>query len=524
VDVIGQVTLLGIAELTEVQPPTNRVQTGERWLQIQLLGEVNRATGNFQRGVGSYPGLDDPVHFATSDDLESVYPKQDENHIRIGQLSAAEEVSVCLDAGALVMRHTALVGSTGSGKTSTVARIIQEFSSGNWPSANIVVIDPHGEYSSALGENASVQSVIGDTTNLQVPFWALSASDIAKVFANTVGSPTAQSRFETLVTEGRRIFAEKSNWFTIDPAAVTADTPIPFDIHEVWYQLDYENKQTEALSHDHCVEERGDAQTLKPPRFTPHAMGNTPPNKGPYHGSHGTFPELLRIGLMDPSLKFFLAPKAEPEGVDPLVSEMISWLGGVKPVSVLDFSGAPFRASELAIGVVLNLIFETAVRAPKDTDSIGRARPVLIVLEEAHRYLGEGSAKLPRDAVNRIAREGRKYGVGLFLVTQRPSELPDTALSQCGTLIALRLTNSSDQSRIGSALPDSVAGLSAILPSLRTGEAIITGESLVIPSRALIDLPKPAPMSNDPTLKSWRLDATEPVVEPAINAWRTTYS
>jgi DNA helicase HerA-like ATPase len=202
---------------------------------------------------------------------------------------------------------------------------------------------------------------------------------------------------------------------------------------------------------------------------------------------------------------------------------MASWLGGKRPVSVLDFSGVPAHASELAIGVVLNLLFEAAVRTTADGPGIGRSRPVLIVLEEAHRYLSETAAAMTRDAANRIAREGRKYGVGLLLITQRPSELPDTALAQCGSLIALRLTNSADQAKIRAALPDSVTGLAAVLPSLRTGEAVITGEALILPARALVDIPNPLPAAEDPSLASWRQPATVPDLAPAIAAWRGAY-
>ena len=139
---------------------------------------------------------------------------------------------------------------------------------------------------------------------------------------------------------------------------------------------------------------------------------------------------------------------------------MSDWLGGEKPISVLDFAGVPDEAAELAIGVVLNLLFEVAVRSEPTAPGIGRPSPVLVVLEEAHRYLGLiPRCRSPATLPSRIAREGRKYGVGLMLVTQRPSELPDTALAQCGTLIALRLSNSADQGKIRAALPDSVAGL-----------------------------------------------------------------
>ena len=202
---------------------------------------------------------------------------------------------------------------------------------------------------------------------------------------------------------------------------------------------------------------------------------------------------------------------------------MQDWLGGNKPVSVLDFNGVPSEAADLAIGVILNLIFEVSLRSEYGGPGIGRPSPVLIVLEEAHRYLGDDASKLTRESANRIAREGRKYGVGILMVTQRPTELPKTALAQCGTLIALRLSSSDDQSTIRSALPDTVAGLAAVLPSLRTGEAVISGEALVLPARALLDRPDPKPLAEDPPLTAWRQVPNVPDVSPALATWRGTY-
>lgn len=527
VDLIGQVSLLGIAELAGTQPPAEVVQTGERWLQVQLLGEIDRATARFQRGVGSYPGLDDPVHFATADDLRAIFPPEGTDRLRIGRLAAAEEVPVCLDARRLVIRHSAVVGSTGAGKTSAVASLLQRFARGGWSSANIVVIDPHGEYASALGTDAAVSSVLAtDDTRLRVPYWALPAADILRGFVGSTCSHTTMTRFEELVSEARRAFAIAATWLTLDPVAVTADTPIPFDLRSIWHRLDWENNETRTVKADEDtveVVDPGDAATLVPARFSPYGPGGAPPHKAQTHGAHGSTPELLRLGLVDPRLTFFQEPQGDPNSTDPLVSVIASWLGGERPVSVLDFSGVPDYASELAIGVVLNLLFEAAVRTPAHGTGIGRPRPVLIVLEEAHRYLGEFAAPVARDSANRIAREGRKYGVGLLLVTQRPSELPDTALAQCGSLLALRLTNSADQAKIRAALPDSVTGLAAVLPSLRTGEAVVTGEALVLPARVLIDPPSPPPAAEDPSLDSWRRPATLPDLAPALAAWRGAY-
>ena len=160
---------------------------------------------------------------------------------------------------------------------------------------------------------------------------------------------------------------------------MTADTPVPFDLRSVWHQLEYENNETRQVVGDPdtvCQVGAGDAQTLLPPTFQHYGAGNQPPHKSPVFGTYGRIPELLRIGLMDPRLQFFQEPQGDPQGDDPLVETMREWLGDLKPISVLDFSGVPAEASELAIGVVMNLIFEAAVRTPPDGPGIGRPSPV----------------------------------------------------------------------------------------------------------------------------------------------------
>jgi hypothetical protein len=521
--------LVGIAELAGNLQPVDDAQHGERWLQVQLIGEIHRATSTFHRGVGSFPALDDEVHFATIDDLRAVYPPPSASSLRIGTLSAAEELPVCLNASKLVMRHAAIVGSTGSGKTSAVASILQSFARGGWTGANILVVDPHGEYTKALVGISSVRSVLGEGDEaLRVPYWALPALDILRIFAGTTGTNTFSSRFAEFVTESRREFAEKAKWLKLEPTAITADSPIPFDIKQVWHRLDAENRETRAVKADPasaaaCLLDAGNPNELRSAMYRAYAAGGAAPFQGPYYGVYGTMPDLLRLGLKDPRLQFFLEPAGTAEGPDPLIEVIRDWLGRKAPISVLDFAGVPPMAADLAIGVILNLIFELSVRSDSGGPGIGRPQPVLVVLEEAHRYLGTHASALTRDSANRIAREGRKYGVGLLMVTQRPTELPDTALAQCGTLVALRLSNSSDQGTIKSALPDSVAGLASVLPSLRTGEAIVSGEALLIPSRTMLDLPDPLPHAEDPSLDPWRAEKELPDVSEPLASWRGQY-
>ena len=529
VDLVASVSLVSIAELTQPIAPAHGVQRDERWLQVQLLGEIDRATNRFHRGVGCYPGLDDPVHFATSAQLASVFPPAGLQHLRIGRLAAAEDVPVCLEASRLVVRHGAIVGSTGSGKTSAVSSILQNFVNGGWRAANIVVIDPHGEYARALEGNASVRSVLDAGENrLRVPYWALPAAEIVRIFAGATGGPTFLNRFSELVTEARRAFVRSADWLNIEESAITADTPVPFDIRPIWHQLDSENRETRTNKSDPttaaaCRTAPGDAQTLRPAQYQPYNPGGAAPHKAPTHGLYGTTPDLLRLGILNPQLQFFQEPVGDPHGTDPLVVAMQEWLGGDRPVSVLNFNGVPSAAADVAIGVILSLLFEVTLRCEAGGPGIGRPSPVLVVLEEAHRYLGEAAAAITRESANRIAREGRKYGIGLLLVTQRPTELPKTALAQCGTIIALRLSNAEDQGAIRAALPDTVAGLAAVLPSLRTGEAIISGEAVILPARTLLDKPDPMPQAEDPSLDPWRQEPIVPDVAPALAIWRGTY-
>jgi uncharacterized protein len=521
VSLLASVTLVGVAELTTPPPPATIPQQGDRWLQVQLLGEVD-ALGVFRRGISTYPGLDDQVHFATADDLRAAYPPGDSERVTVGTLASTPDVPVSLALGSLVTRHSAILGSTGSGKTSAVASLLQSVVLSGWLSANILVIDPHGEYTAALGDSAATRSVLGEGDNaVRVPFWSLPAADLLNLLC-AVETRTVVDRFSELVIAERRAFAAAADWLDLAPEEITADTPVPYDLREVWHKLDYANRATVESKPNGpvCEDDPGDAATLRPATFAQYGAGGAAPFQGPTYRHFSPAPERLRVRLADPRFAFFLGAP-DPSEADPLVGDVAGWLGGARPISVLDFSGVPSDVADVAIGIVLETVFELSTRST-DADGIGRGRPVLVVLEEAHRYLSEGrSTGLARTAVNRIAREGRKYGVGVCLVSQRPSELPDTALSQCGTILALRLTNSADQATVRSALPDAVSGLASVLPSLRTGEALISGEAVVLPTRAALRRPAPEPRAADPTLAGWRRDpATEPEITAPVSRWR----
>ena len=520
---VGSVTQVGIAESTNDVDPLG-VDRGDRWILVQLLGEVD-ALGAFHRGLSSYPGLDDGVHFPDKSLLEAIYPAAGDSRLSLGKLSGTTSVDITLDIERLVNRHSAIVGSTGAGKTSAVARLLQRVANSGWSSANVIVIDPHGEYSAALGQSASVRSIIpGKGDELRVPFWCLGAMDLLGALTGAATpSATLAKRFSELVVEEKLKYATGASWVAA-ATGINADSPVPFDLQKVWYQLDYENrlvveaKATPEIGHK--VVSAGDAKRLESAEFEPYGPGGKSPDKAPSFDLYGTAPSHIRARLKDDRYGFFLAPDESQLTTDPLAEVVDEWLGGNQPVSVLNFSGVPTELADLAIGVILKVIFEISIRSSEDS-GIGRNRPVLFVVEEAHRFLSDAlTVKNARDAVNRIAREGRKYGVGLMLVTQRPSELPETAVSQLGTVISLRLTNSADQSRIRSSLPDSVAALADALPSLRTGEALIAGEAVGLPCRVTLDLPDPKPQADDPTIEGWRSPAAANNLTESLKAWR----
>lgn len=509
-DLLATTTMIGISELTAPPPPGQTPSIGDRWLQAQLLGERD-ALGYFRRGVSIYPSLDDPVYLTVASDLAGVYPRPGNGFVRVGTLSAAEH-EVAIEIARLVMRHSCVVGSTGSGKSSTVARMLQSIVASGYQRANVVVIDPHGEYSAAFGNNATVRSVLGSdpAMALWVPYWALGPEDLLRTYASGRGadSPTIKTRFIQEVLDARQEFLRDRGWASPAPEDISTETPTPFDLRKVWHRLDYADRATYGTGRGQGpIQEThpGTSEDLVGATFAPYAQGGGSPFQGPA-GEFGAFrplTERIKARLMDPLYLFLERTRTSALTDDPLPGVISDWLGDARPISILNFSGVPAEAADIAIGAVLTLLLEAALSSTEDA-GIGRNRPILIVLEEAHRFIGsEARSALARLAVERIAREGRKYGVGIMMVTQRPSEVSETVLSQCGTIIAHRLTNPSDQSRIESSLPDAVAELAQSLPALRTGEVIIAGEAISLPSRVLVDRPNPEPHAADPRIDSW---------------------
>jgi DNA helicase HerA-like ATPase len=274
----------------------------------------------------------------------------------------------------------------------------------------------------------------------------------------------------------------------------------------------------------------GDVARLIPRTYPPLAAGNTAPY-APSPRHIGRQLSLMKNRMLDDRYRFLfepgtdytpdLATQATVRDLDELIA---SWVGHDKPITVLDVSSAPADVLPLVVGMLLRITYDALVWAG-DLPMSGRSQPLLVVLEEAHRFIREGGTTVANRAISTIAKEGRKYGMGLMLVSQRPSDLDREALSQCGTLIALRMTNQADRAHVTSVMPDEMAVLGSLLPALRTGEALVSGEAVAAPTRVRITHAQGQERGADADVANGWRQTTRPDpadYKQAVANWRAT--
>lgn len=530
---IGYNYLFGIiTQIGAGAVPENQILSqpyGNRWITIQLVGEGQR-TGEFQRGISQYPTVGDEVHLVSEDDLKRIYGQPDKPYfVNVGHIAGAESIPALIDVNKLITRHSAVVGTTGSGKSTTVASLLNALSDvEKYPSARILVFDIHGEYGQALKDKANIfkinadKSVGSNEKELYLPFWALSFDELCEI---SFGKITNEKDYNTIlerVLNEKRKSVERNPRKGITVDNLNVDSPIPFSLNNLWYDLYiqtlgkfYPDKEGKPLAYevDGENELKGDASKGIPPIFK---KVNTNKDNGdrvqhPVEPALSNSQQLHTLGskLRIPRFDFIFKPAEwlpdENGEVDKDLDVLIKqWIGSNKPITILDLSGVPIGILNTIIGVLLRIIYDGLFWA-RNLSQGGKERPLLLLMEEAHNYLGtEGSAL---SIVQKIVKEGRKYGIGSMIVSQRPSEINSTILSQCGTFIALRLANSTDRGHITGAVSDNLEGLTSMLPILKTGEAIILGEAVKLPMRTIIKAPP----------KDKRPDSQDPVVFDEID-------
>lgn len=559
VDLYGVVSHVGAGAAPESDEEHKAY--GNRWVKVQMVGEGQRG-GRFERGISQHPTIEDRVHIVTEADLIAIYGAGDpQDFVSIGHLASAESIPALVNINKLVTRHSAVVGTTGSGKSTTVAGLLTALSdSARYPSSRIVVLDIHGEYARALADRAAVFQVSADAQKgqsaLYVPFWALSFDElIALAFGKLSDSQTAVVA-DAVVLLKREALANQPR-DGVESARVTVDTPVPFCLHKLWFELHKREHHTLIPRPGGAADEVDPAYVLdaaNQPVQLGDAMSVTPPLYRTVKTT-GAAAERVQLGrdpigirqqlaglasrLRDPRLGFLFDPGGWLPDIDGKTAQDLdtllgSWVGGPRPITILDLSGIPSSILNELIGALLRVLYD-AIFWARNLPEGGRERPLLVVLEEAHAYLSKENSGTAATAVRRIAKEGRKYGVGMMIVSQRPSEIDATILSQCGTLFAMRLSNDTDRGHIASAASDNLKGLFDMLPVLRTGEAIVVGEAVSLPVRTLIS-PPPSdrrPDSVDPRVVErgdendgffgpggWGQRRDPPDYKPMVRQWR----
>lgn len=528
-NVFGIVTQIGASAIPDNVKATNpeKIFT-ERWTTIVLVGE--QVGNRFERGVLQSPTIGDEVHLVTTDDMDIVYGGIDEDSsIIVGNISASESLAAKLNLNKLVSRHSAILGSTGSGKSNTVTVLLKSIAERKLPSARILVIDPHGEYNESLSPYCKVFKVNANPQKNEnefiVPYWALPFDELFSLFPGKL-SDQQIDHIRQKVYELKK--SSLVHYPDISGESMSVDSPVPFSIKKLWFDLDNFERQT--FLKDRVtptqIEVAGDADFLKSNKYPIAGMGNSEPFLNNSAKGILSFLEGMRSRLLDKRFSFLFGKTAYEPALDGKPNEdldqlFINWLCHDKPITVFDLSGIPSNIMQSLSGTVLKTIYDALFWGQNSLVG-GKQQPLLVVLEEAHNYLKAGQDSISSRTIQIIAKEGRKYGVGLMLVTQRPSELDKTVLSQCGTMIALRMNNSDDRGFISSAMQDELQVMTSILSSLRTGEGIVSGEAVQIPSRIKFNKARNTEKGSNPEAsKQWKNPRPEQsLYTSVVKNWR----
>ena len=453
----GQIVKIPVADnwvfglVTALTEPTASAAGGEGqvFAELDLMGEAPRTEGHsgaFARGVTLVPAVGTPVNMAGTDDIATVYANAGRSTVRIGTVHHDDAIAATVAPDDLLGKHFAILGGTGTGKSCATALILQRILQQN-PNAHIVLLDPHSEYAPAFGPAAEVI----DNTTLELPYWLFNLEEFAAVVLRT-DAPMREYASEVNILASLIVGAKRSySSHSVDGRRpITVDTPVPYRVTDVQKMLEEEMgrlDKTESLTPFLRLKSR------------------------------------LQALREDNRYRFMFSGIALRDNLGAVLTRLFRVPVGGKPITIVDLSGLPSDILSVIVSVLGRVTFEFGLFSAQSV-------PILLVCEEAHRYLPEQADKgfepVKRN-LSQIAKEGRKYGVSLCLVSQRPADLAAGALSQCSTVFAMRLTSQADQAFVRGALPDWSGGLIDLLPSLRNGEAVAVGEGVSVPMRLVFD-------------------------------------
>ncbi|MEZ5758788.1 MAG: DUF87 domain-containing protein [Emcibacteraceae bacterium] len=438
----------------------------------------------FDRGVTDFPLPGQPIFPVSLRDIEGIFGDNDNNHFHLGHVYPQHLTPASINIDALLGKHFAILGSTGTGKSCTVALLIRRMVE-RLPHAHIIMLDPHNEYESAFSDCAQHF----DINNLRLPYWMMNFEEHVEMF---IGAYHSNDRMIEIDVLRRCIYeARVSNNEGYPAERITVDTPIPYKLSFVMRFLD---------------EEMGKL--------------DNPETLTPYLRLKNKVEELRR----DTRFSFMFSGMLVNDTLNSIIGNLLRFPVNNKPVSTIDLSGVPSEIVNVVVSIISRAVFDFAVWS-RGND----ARPILLVCEEAHRYVPTDNSTIfnsTRKAIERIAKEGRKYGVSLGLVSQRPADVSESALSQCGTIFAMRLNNERDQKFVSHVMPEGAEGSLNSLSSLQNREALAVGEGVEAPVRLLVDKldEDHLPSSGSPSYSvDWQLGLEDPnFVRATIERWRRT--
>lgn len=465
-------------------------------LEGQPLGMI--VGDRFERGNTSIAFPVPIVRLADHEEIRKVFEESvaTGSQFCFSKLAAEPDITVPLDGNRFFNKHIAVVGSTGSGKSYTVTKLLQTAcnSLSGRNNAHVVIFDIHSEYKAAFPDANCL-----DISNLALPYWLMNSMELQEFFLDTDGNDHNQ---RNVFKEG--VIMSKQKHFSGPEEMrnkLTLDTPVYFEIEEV---LAYAIEKNEEM--------------------VPGSRGD---KAGPLNGKLSNFIDRMETKLSDRRLSFLLGEYARKQNFESVLRQLMGYGTERSNVTILDVSGVPFEVLSITVSLVSRILFEYGyfykrIRA-ESGEKIQNDVPVLLVYEEAHKYVPNSATakyRAARESIERIAKEGRKYGVSLMLASQRPSEISETIFSQCNNFVAMRLTNPSDQNFVKRLLPDSMGSVVDSLPALRTGECLLTGEAVIMPCIVKIDRTDRPPASDDiPYWTLWQ----EPWHELNIDAIRTQW-
>ncbi len=471
---VGTITSVRNAESSD--SPGSFLKQQKRMMEIQPIGTVR--DNRFERGVSSFPLLGSAVFPTTPEILKLIFSTFREGNFSVGRLSLFEEERLFLEPNRFFAKHIALFGSTGSGKSCTTASILQKIAA--FENSHVILLDLHGEYEPAFKETANVVKI----TELELPYWLMNYDELVETF---VDENEASAHNQAMILK-EAVFDSKRGKNLPLKDHITIDSPVYFDFLEVSARI----------------------RSLD----TERTLGG---KEGPFYGQFTRFLVRLESKLTDRRYEFLFKPKKYKSS--DTFGELLTRLFGLdtgKHITVLDLSRVPFDVINVLVSLLGRLIYDFNL-----WNSARQDFPVLIVFEEAHTYLSMlGKSRAARLTVERIAKEGRKYGVSCMIVSQRPSEISETITAQCNNFVAMRLLNPNDQTYVRKLVPDAMSGLIDVLPTLSQGEAFIIGDAVPVPARAIIDMPVPPPASGDiKFFTKWQKKGTATNVTDVVNNW-----